>query len=125
GTCACTPPDVVCNGKCGPFPDGCPAATPTQDKIFRSFRRTLCGAYAPRGRRLMECIDTQRNLESCGGCLHPLHATFDQSSMKRQGSIGVDCTALEGVEDVRCSAGRCVVLTCESGWTVAPSGDHC
>jgi hypothetical protein len=30
----------------------------------------------------------------------------------------VDCTALEGVADVRCVDSRCLVSSCERGWTL-------
>ena len=52
---------------------------------------------------------------------------YDDESQykKRQVANGVDCTAIEGASDVTCSTGRCVVQTCEVGWMVAPSGDHC
>jgi hypothetical protein len=42
--------------------------------------------------------------------------------MSEQGPKGVDCTALPYVQNVRCSAGRCVVQACVNGY--APSSDH-
>jgi len=51
-----------------------------------------------------ECVDTSRNIESCGGCV-------------AEGK-GVDCTAIEGVSDVACIAAKCVVSTCRKGWKV-------
>lgn len=30
----------------------------------------------------------------------------------------MDCTALEGVADVRCVDSRCLVSSCEMGWTL-------
>lgn len=40
-----------------------------------------------------ECIDTQSELESCGGCA--------------SSGEGVDCTTLPGVKSVTCRAGQC------------------
>lgn len=71
---------------------------------------TKAGSYEP-----YECIDTKMNLESCGGCVVPY--TFGLSSteladVKAKLNRGVDCTTLEGVSDVDCLQGRCVVHKC-------------
>ncbi|GAA6042644.1 hypothetical protein JCM8097_008264 [Rhodosporidiobolus ruineniae] len=58
-----------------------------------------------------ECIDTQTNLEQCGGCV-------------TDGS-GQDCTAIFGAEGVECSAGRCLVLSCVPGLTVNAQATAC
>lgn len=42
-----------------------------------------------------QCIDSQTNLERCGGCVGD--------------GQGQDCTAIHGVESVTCAVGRCVV----------------
>ncbi|KAL1407993.1 hypothetical protein Q8F55_004790 [Vanrija albida] len=47
-----------------------------------------------------ECINVLSDLESCGGCA---------------GEDGVDCTALEGVDEVSCRMGKCVVHSCAEG----------
>lgn len=47
-----------------------------------------------------QCVNTDSNLEQCGGCAN---------------DGGVDCTDLPGVEGVMCDAGRCVVLSCKPG----------
>jgi hypothetical protein len=52
-----------------------------------------------------ECVDTSRNIESCGGCV-------------AEGK-GEDCTAIEGVSDVACIASKCVVSACRKGWLPA------
>ncbi|WOO77988.1 Protein priA [Vanrija pseudolonga] len=44
------------------------------------------------------CIDTQSDLESCGGC---------------PGEDGVDCSAIRGAVSAACVRGRCVVKKCE------------
>ncbi len=54
------------------------------------------------GRRGSECIDTSSHLEACGGC---------------PGAGGVDCSALTGVADVSCVAGRCHVDACMRGYS--------
>ncbi|WOO81668.1 Protein priA [Vanrija pseudolonga] len=50
-----------------------------------------------------ECIDTLRDLESCGGC-----PDVD----------GIDCTALPGASDVSCVLGQCKVHACDRGFTL-------
>lgn len=50
-----------------------------------------------------ECINVLSDLESCGGCL---------------GEDGIDCTAIEGVDDVSCHRGKCVVHTCAPGFSL-------
>lgn len=47
-----------------------------------------------------ECLDTENNIESCGGC--PLDG-------------GEDCTAIFGARAVECVRGRCHVRECEKG----------
>lgn len=66
-----------------------------------------------------ECIDTQRELESCGGCrfgaISPANATDVAASVR-----GTDCTALPGVlrGAVSCVDGQCRVYACRSGWNL-------
>lgn len=55
-----------------------------------------------------ECVDVQRDLEACGGC---------------PGVDGVDCTSLEGVNDVACVRGECEVRSCERGYRL--EGGEC
>ncbi|KAL7410788.1 hypothetical protein BDY24DRAFT_417642 [Mrakia frigida] len=51
-----------------------------------------------------ECLDTQSELESCGGC--------------RSTGLGTDCSALTGVRmgAATCDRGRCVVSACRAGF---------
>ncbi|KAL5483459.1 hypothetical protein ACEPAI_8690 [Sanghuangporus weigelae] len=172
--CTCPSPNIVCNGRCGLFANGCPSPGVAPDEAYRPYRdpairarpsisarpsaspspsaafksysatptgsfynsqaqqaqeagcapqETLCGAYAPRGRITTECVDTQNDLESCGGCMVAPPSPF--LNAKRDKPMGVDCSSLEGVTDVSCYHGHCVVQVCEVGWMVAPSGDHC
>lgn len=78
---------------------------------------TLCGVSSSSySKTSWECLDTQNGLESCGGCAvgilgHP--------------ASGMDCTAIEGVEDVACRGGKCQVSACASGWKVSECGTMC
>ncbi|GAA5851210.1 hypothetical protein JCM3766R1_002108 [Sporobolomyces carnicolor] len=50
---------------------------------------------------LLECIDTQSDVEQCGGC---------------QDFGGIDCTTVEGVETAGCVEGTCEVWACARGF---------
>ncbi|KZT30388.1 hypothetical protein NEOLEDRAFT_4783 [Neolentinus lepideus HHB14362 ss-1] len=58
-----------------------------------------------------ECLDTTSELESCGGCA---------STGK-----GQDCTAIEGVWNVGCNKGSCVVYSCAAGYKLGADGQSC
>jgi len=49
-----------------------------------------------------ECIDTEIELESCGGCASR--------------SEGEDCTRIKGAQGVTCSSGQCLVFSCQPGY---------
>jgi hypothetical protein len=53
-----------------------------------------------------ECVNTQADLESCGGCQQPLEGR----------SAGVDCTAIVGMAGVTCVSGVCDVNSCLKGY---------
>ncbi|KAE9396459.1 hypothetical protein BT96DRAFT_111382 [Gymnopus androsaceus JB14] len=72
------------------------------------------------GPRDWECIDTQNDLESCGGC--PIDV---MSSLTGANGLGVDCTTIPGVSDVSCIAGTCSVNKCMPGFKISRSGQHC
>ncbi|KAJ9098752.1 hypothetical protein QFC21_004400 [Naganishia friedmannii] len=78
--------------------------------------RTQCFTAKKSKRNLYECIDTQSDLESCGGCIFPDPAAKDTTSQ------GVDCSAISNVKDVSCEKGKCNVKSCEEGYYVA---DNC
>ncbi|KAI5478701.1 esterase-like activity of phytase-domain-containing protein [Pseudohyphozyma bogoriensis] len=62
----------------------------------RRTRRAACPSYLTEcatSSASFECIDTNSNIESCGGC---------------PGAGGVDCTAVPGVHSVECVEGVCV-----------------
>ncbi|ORY74279.1 antifreeze glycopeptide AFGP poly protein [Leucosporidium creatinivorum] len=100
----------------------CSATAPSQRARSRrnsvpNTRRSLCPASQEAcpllsGKRGAgyECIDTQNNLESCGGC---------------HSAGGVDCTSLPGVEAVACVSGSCQVMGCERGYSWDAPGNAC
>ncbi|POY75869.1 hypothetical protein BMF94_0951 [Rhodotorula taiwanensis] len=57
-----------------------------------------------------ECLDTETNLEQCGGCAN---------------SDGVDCTGLAGVAAVGCVGGRCEAWACEAGFFLDSESATC
>ncbi|KAG9127762.1 hypothetical protein FRC07_009887 [Ceratobasidium sp. 392] len=61
-----------------------------------------------------ECINTLTTIDSCGGCVGP---------EGEEGYTGRDCTAIPNVDKVRCSAGKCEISSCRSGFE--PSGGNC
>ena len=72
---------------------------------------SACAIDPSAKRPLFECIDTRSTLDSCGGC-------------SSEGT-GVDCSQIEGADEVSCDGGRCVVRSCERGWAVAEDGSTC
>ncbi|XP_006456603.1 hypothetical protein AGABI2DRAFT_77834, partial [Agaricus bisporus var. bisporus H97] len=98
--CVCNKPYMECNGKCGQY-QGCPSGRPhyrrTRDYLCPAEMKA-CGTWN-RGARSWECIDTDNELESCGGCVIALPG-------EEEG--GEDCSKREG--NVGCVEGRCVTL---------------
>ncbi|KAK6904840.1 hypothetical protein I204_08371 [Kwoniella mangroviensis CBS 8886] len=62
-----------------------------------------------------ECINTDVELESCGGCVH---GRFGERLMGRCKGRGVDCTTLPGVSlgASTCYEGQCEIYACKKGW---------
>jgi hypothetical protein len=58
-----------------------------------------------------ECLDTNYELESCGGCVAL--------------GKGQDCTAIKGAWNVGCEQGVCRVYTCASGYRRSADGKSC
>ncbi|KAI0033170.1 hypothetical protein K488DRAFT_34336, partial [Vararia minispora EC-137] len=58
-----------------------------------------------------ECVDTQHELQSCGGC----------ASVRSQ----YDCTTIEGSWNVGCENGACKVYSCQAGYRLARDGASC
>lgn len=65
---------------------------------------------------LMIIVDSALNALSGGGCTVPLTLGSHQ---------GVDCTAIQGVSDVACVSGRCVVDRCLAGYTLNHDKSYC
>ncbi|TFK21707.1 hypothetical protein FA15DRAFT_69404 [Coprinopsis marcescibilis] len=119
--CVCKWPFTECNGKCG-LHKACPSKghhkrdlTPENANCPTGY--TACGIL---GRHLgsWECIDTQKDLESCGGCMVSLANSVDNR-------LGDDCTAIQGVDDVACVQGQCKVHKCMDGYEINAAGDSC
>jgi len=123
-SCVCESPNTVCNGQCGYFPS-CPSAQAKRSLLDRHARRnhwardnicragsTICPVFG-HGKASWECVDTMSDLESCGGCIY---------SGVDDGPVGVDCSAIEGVSDVACQHGQCVVNLCMPGYKA--NADH-
>jgi hypothetical protein len=100
----------------------------------------VCGVYGNPNIAAFECVDVNNDLESCtyfecvfnlvmlissvllgGGCV--VHNPF--VSKNASAPIGRDCTAIEGVDTVKCVHGICAVESCESGWVVNSNRDGC
>jgi len=119
--CICPPPSIVCNGVCGKFGSVCPSAKPKRELEARSSGHcshgfTACGVDSWSGMRdseAWECVDTESDIESCGGCAIPLNPFAPR---------GTDCTTIPGVSDVSCHSGSCLVHRCLPGFV--PSLDR-
>ncbi|WVQ63271.1 uncharacterized protein L199_001422 [Kwoniella botswanensis] len=63
-----------------------------------------------------ECVDTQGDLESCGGCMGGLYGPTAHNAT----STGVNCSALPNVAlgGVTCTRGRCEVSACKYGYAL-------
>ncbi|WWD01609.1 hypothetical protein V866_008554 [Kwoniella sp. B9012] len=61
------------------------------------------------GQEGYECVDTDMDPESCGGCIHGEYGVDGDTGM------GKDCTAIPGatISAVTCQAGKCILLGCE------------
>ncbi|KAL1409869.1 hypothetical protein Q8F55_003868 [Vanrija albida] len=71
---------------------------------------TACTVPTESGAWAWECLDTQTELESCGGCI----AT----------GAGKDCTSIANAVSVGCEQGACIVHSCKSGFA-AVNGTSC
>lgn len=58
------------------------------------------------------CVDTQKDVNFCGGC-------------GTSSDAGMDCSAIPFSWNTACSAGKCSVLTCEPGYYVGRDGTSC
>ncbi|WWC65101.1 uncharacterized protein I303_107715 [Kwoniella dejecticola CBS 10117] len=76
----------------------------------------LTGCVVGRDPEAFECVDTQADLESCGGCMNGLYGPTIRNST----SSGVDCSALPNVAlgGVTCSRGQCEISACRYGYAL-------
>ncbi|KIK63331.1 hypothetical protein GYMLUDRAFT_241830 [Collybiopsis luxurians FD-317 M1] len=127
GQCSCPSSKSVCNGQCR---SSCPSGRSLPEKrdlVYwgKQTQRTCqsgwkaCGVPGG-GPRDWECIDVKDDLWSCGDC--PFDVMVSPSGTPGR---GVDCTSIPGVSDVGCSAGRCVIRKCMSGYKVSSNGHDC
>ncbi|KAF8147746.1 hypothetical protein K438DRAFT_1625980 [Mycena galopus ATCC 62051] len=118
--CVCSSPYSVCNGKCGVF-RACPSTYYAKRDLSGpqdcSAGQTAC-PIPGRGAKSWECIDTQSELESCGGCIY-------SDDLPRSSPHGKDCTAIPGVSDVSCVKGQCVIRKCISGYNLVGTSSEC
>ncbi|KAH8088980.1 hypothetical protein BXZ70DRAFT_1042305 [Cristinia sonorae] len=119
-TCGCPAPKIVCNGACISAA-ACPSPRPVKRDLNYARKNGVCDAglmacevYGARSsHQAWECVDTESDLESCGGCVAPLSEGYSE---------GTDCTAIQGVSDVSCVSGSCIVGRCLAGYI--PSADR-
>ncbi|KAJ7022566.1 hypothetical protein C8F04DRAFT_1194392 [Mycena alexandri] len=62
-----------------------------------------------------ECIDTDVDFRSCGGCRFPAKG--------EEG--GQDCTKIAGVAEAACECGTCIVRSCRPGYIQDSTGTFC
>jgi len=123
GFCFCLPPFHLCHDKCGPS-KSCPSGIPhwkrgSIDQLQMGKRlcpsgEDVCGSFS--GDTSYECIDTKKTLDSCGGCSYPVPGRAPN---------GKDCSAIEGVANVRCENSTCAVESCKKGWEVSWERQSC
>ncbi|WWD10345.1 hypothetical protein V865_008480 [Kwoniella europaea PYCC6329] len=63
------------------------------------------------GQEGYECVDTDMDPESCGGCIH------GEYGVDADTGLGKDCTEIPGatISALTCQAGKCVLLGCAEG----------
>ncbi|KAL4244752.1 Protein PriA/CPL1 [Abortiporus biennis] len=135
--CSCLAPNTLCNGVCGSFPNGCSSAAPAAPTVVKrrnNRKRSLdwdisglcpedqdvCGVFGGKG---WECIDIERDRQSCGGCMIP--SPFSMASSPASELPGKDCTAIPNVDVVACVSSSCYVRSCKDGYTPSSTRDSC
>ncbi|KAL0957831.1 hypothetical protein HGRIS_000018 [Hohenbuehelia grisea] len=82
-----------------------------------------CPVYKRHGLQLTvsgyDCVDVYNDLESCGGCAD---STRD-GGWSNDG--GRDCSQIPNVAAVFCDQGRCVIGSCQAGYTASGDGQTC
>ena len=77
---------------------GGPSGLPARKKRTQNCMRGLTSCFHYSGRGGWDCIDTQSDAESCGGCVGP--DALDN---------GEDCTAIPNVNVVNCVKSKCMI----------------
>jgi hypothetical protein len=111
-TTACSATTKDCGQFCIPLAQNCVSGIPARRALAPESNLCPSGLTAcylgnlaslAKGRSVSwECLDTQKDIESCGGCQYPQIAEEQ----------GEDCTEMDGVDQVTVS--RRVRLTCVS-----------
>ncbi|KAN0082598.1 hypothetical protein V8E55_008393 [Tylopilus felleus] len=120
-SCICPPHLTECNGQCGDFHSNCTTMAPpsrrkNDPKCAQG--RTLCGVPRATSGAAFQCTDVTCDSYTCGGCIKA-------SPVGSSSTVGVNCHALPGVEEVSCADGTCVVHRCKSDFTLSASNDGC
>ncbi|KAG8943608.1 hypothetical protein FRC04_002769 [Tulasnella sp. 424] len=103
--------DNVCPNPTGNGPQGTAISRKRRDvQCTNGFE--ACPRYSGNGGS--DCIDTENDPESCGGCL----------GLDGEGP-GTDCTAIKGVSVTRCVKKSCVIDSCRKGWVKSLDGTSC
>ncbi|WWC85466.1 uncharacterized protein L201_000330 [Kwoniella dendrophila CBS 6074] len=127
GSCSytCYTDNTVTYVQCGNFcvlqgtacVSGIPQTQNQRRSVYKDATRSICPRNkevceisfgSSRKSSLFECINTQTDLESCGGCMIPAKGKL----------AGQDCTSIPNISAVSCQSGQCVVESCEKGYTL-------
>jgi len=118
-SCVCDSHNTICNGVCTPS-QNCPSGTPAKRALRRRDKKckkgfAACGVFGGTASQ-WECVNTMSDLENCGGCALRISPST---------RFGTDCSALDGVSDVSCLKGTCVVGRCAAGYKVSKDNSSC
>ncbi|KAG8719583.1 hypothetical protein FRC09_010922, partial [Ceratobasidium sp. 395] len=109
--CASCPGNAPGSSTCGPQPSK-RAVQPVLDTCSSIPGYQRCPVLSGSGGS--ECINTFTTLDSCGGCVGVQDEDDDSFT-------GQDCSTIKNIDEVRCSNGRCQVISCQAGY-VAQQG---
>ncbi|WWC66267.1 uncharacterized protein I206_100168 [Kwoniella pini CBS 10737] len=121
----CSSTEILCNNQCySKSTYTCPSGLPIQLNSKRSENCPIglskC-SIGSSGSGLWECIDTQNDIESCGGCMYP-EPTYNNPLAV---SNGIDCTSLKGTNGISCNFGKCKIQNCLKGFKLNNNGTIC
>ncbi|KAJ7182715.1 hypothetical protein C8R43DRAFT_11326 [Mycena crocata] len=148
--CVCSPPNVICNGQCGPPTAGCGASAVARSVRSRETRittlehaqkicgpkKTVCGVAHPKSELDFDCVDVTRDFDSCAYSFILFFVFLRQHFLLGGGCVtahpfqpksgvptGTDCGRISNALEVSCQESKCVVQRCMSGFAVR--GDEC